>query len=116
MTGHLYLFQRELDDEPAEQNEIFSSGRRMDRSKWQLGRCTRCGAHITNETRFCAECLGTAYCDCHDCMQIASLHRMLQHDLFWSESDCNGDQVYKSELSRKIRQLRNFPWCEEVAA
>lgn len=116
MIQHLYLFQCELDDDPAEQNEIFSSGRRMDRSKWLLGRCTRCGAHITNENGFCAECLGTACCGCHDCMQIASLHRMLQNALFWSDRDFDAEQVYKNELSRKIKRMRNLPWCEEVAA
>jgi len=116
MIKHLYLFQCELAEDSAGIAQIFVAGRRMDRSKWLLGRCTRCGVHITNETRFCAECLGTAYCGCHDCMQIASLHRMLQHDLYWADSDFDDDQVYKSELSQKIKRMWTLPSCEEVAA
>ena len=116
MIRHLYLFQRDLDDDLPESDQHFVIGRRMKRSKWLLGRCIGCGAHLTKESVFCAECLGTVYCSCHDCMQLASLHRMLQNDLYWAGRDHCAETVYRDHLIRKIERIRDIPSCGEVAA
>ena len=58
-------------------------GRMHRRNNLLLGRCTSCGGHISAFDGQCLECGGIEYCDCHDCFQIASLHQMLQNDLFW---------------------------------
>ena len=116
MIRRLYLFQRELDDDPQEIDRRIIMGRRMNRSEWLLGRCLRCGAHITTETQFCVECLCTQYCDCRDCTQVASLHRMLVNDLFWSEHKGFEDRIYKYHLIRKIERMLDTPCCGEVAA
>ena len=116
MIRHLYLFQRELDDDPQQIDRRIIMGRRMNRNEWLLGRCLQCGAHITTETQFCAECLSTQYCDCHDCVQVASLHRMLVNDLFWSGRDEFEDRTYMAHLIRKIDRMLDNPFCGEVAA
>jgi len=109
------LFSRDIyEDEPASRPVV--SSRRTDRTKELLGRCTRCGAHITNENEFCSECLGTEFCGCHECKQLASLHRMLQNDLYWARRDYDAEQVYKDHLSLLVEQMRNMPLCGEEAA
>jgi hypothetical protein len=49
-------------------------------------------------------------------VQVASLHRMLVNDLFWSERKGFEDRIYREHLIRKIERMLDNPFCGEVAA
>lgn len=142
MIRHLELFQRDLDGDPKEDGITFVTGRRHDRSVRMLGRCMRCGAHVSEKPGFCLECFGAQFCDCHTCMQIGSIHRMLQNDIYWlNRQNFEGwearqyargkdyeyiarglriayrdKRLQLADLETKVIKYRQHPFCWEVAA
>ena len=140
MTRQFELFQQELfDDEPA-QNPVV--GRRHNRTVEILGRCTSCGGHVSEFPGFCHECLGIEFCNCHLCGQIASLHQMLQNDIYWLAREhfekwearqyargmdyeyierglriaYRDKNIQIADLEAKVAKYRKHPFCREVAA
>ncbi|MEE9369356.1 MAG: hypothetical protein V3V05_10925 [Pontiella sp.] len=115
MTQQFELFGVDLED-PIEPPKVVVAARKMDRSKSLLGRCTRCGAHIAEEPGLCQECLGSQVCNCHVCLQVASLHRALQDDLYWARRDNDAEQQYRVYLAMKAEGVRKSAYCKEVSS
>ncbi len=142
MIQQLELFQQELDGDKAEVDKIFAIGRRHDRTIKMLGRCMHCGGHVSEDPGSCLECFGAEFCNCHTCAQIASIHRMLQNDIYWLKRENFEDwearqyargmdyeyiarglriafrdkKIQMSDLEAKVVKYRKHPFCWEVAA
>jgi predicted amidophosphoribosyltransferase len=114
MNSQLCLFSQEIDETPPAPSTVTCS-RKTIRKSTLLGRCTRCGAHIAEDPGFCQECLNLLYCNCHECLQIASIHRMLQNDLYWERRSVFADMVYLRRLSVQAEETRLSPKCKEAA-
>lgn len=116
MNAQLSLFQTDIDEEDFKPvPKVVVRGRKPDRGKELLGRCLRCGGHIESEPVYCLECLGSAFCDCHECRQIASLHRMLQNDLYICRRSVEfGDIDRIRHYALQAENMRHQPKCSEV--
>ena len=142
MTRPLELFQQELEGDPAEGGKIPAIGRQHVRTIELLGRCVCCGGHVSEDPGFCLECFGTEFCNCHTCAQIASIHRMLQNEIYWLKREnftawearqyargmdyeyiarglriaYRDKKIQRSGLEAKLVKYRKHPFCWEVAA
>lgn len=90
MNGQLCLFSVDLDEPEIHQESerhpipaMVTAGRRSSLKDRLRGRCVRCGSHVLEKPGMCLECMGSEVCACGDCLSIASIHRMLQDDLYW---------------------------------
>jgi len=112
--NQLQLFSVDL-DAGSPPPRIVVSGRKDDRKDTLLGRCVRCGSHITESKGHCSECFSVSFCSCHVCIQIASLHRMLQNDLFRERRSPFAEIEHIRSLAQQAESVRNHPKCSGVS-